>query len=225
MAVFISVLIVAVVAGSIIAGILKVSNHYNQKRASALENVAESLKMSFKAKDEKDIFRYSLAHLALMDKGRKSSRKALNIFTGTENGLAINMFDYNYAEGTSSDVAHYKQTVAVFKSESFNLPVFSMGPENFLHRIGAKLGMQDIDFEDYPQFSKQYLLEGENEAAIRSFFTPSILDFFTQNKDWNVEGHGQYLVLYKSCVKLEPEEMEPFMKETLSMATLFQSIS
>ena len=39
-----------------------------------------------------------------------------------------------------------------------------------------------ITFDGNPEFTKRLVLEGENESAIRAFFTPRIIGFFDKKR-------------------------------------------
>lgn len=57
-------------------------------------------------------------------------------------------------------------------------------------KIGAAIGFQDIDFDNHPEFSRSFVLKGENEQAIRHFFDTKMLELFAKRK--------------KSCVESRP---------------------
>ena len=67
-----------------------------------------------------------------------------------------------------------------------------------LIKLCEMLGLKDIDFDSHPQFSKDYLLKGADEAAVRRCFHPAVLTFFEQHtgkRQWvATEGLGSILV-------------------------------
>ena len=92
-----------------------------------------------------------------------------------------------------------------------------MRPEKWHHKLRSKLGYQDIDFESHPtavEFSKKYLLRGKDEQKIRALFTDTVLTFFAGHPDRVcVEGSDDQLILYRSGIRIEPEDIPAFMKE------------
>ena len=52
--------------------------------------------------------------------------------------------------------------------------------------------MQDINFERWPEFSKNYLLRGRNEEAVRTLFTDDILAYYNQTAGLSTEGNGEW---------------------------------
>ncbi len=59
---------------------------------------------------------------------------------------------------------------------------FSFDSESFFHKIRNIIGYKDIDFDTHPNFSKNYLLNGEDENAIRNVFNEGVLYFFENKK-------------------------------------------
>ena len=80
----------------------------------------------------------------------------------------INVFDYRFTISTGKTSVTKEQTVFFMNSKELGLPDFYMKPEHFLHKIAAFLGFEDIDFEEFPGFSDQYHLKGEDEHYIRA---------------------------------------------------------
>ena len=118
----------------------------------------------------------------------------------------INIFDYKYTISTGKSSVSYDQTVFFVNSKKLGLPQFYMKPEHFGHRIAAYLGWEDIDFEQYPSFSENYHLTGENEDFIRHTFNDQILKFFSKTSGWSIEAANYYLIFY-SHNSLVPENI------------------
>ena len=60
----------------------------------------------------------------------------------------------------------------------------------------------------YPEFSKKYFLRGENDAAIREFFTDPVIRFFENREEMHVECHKHKLLIYKKRDLLEVSEIQ-----------------
>ncbi len=71
------------------------------------------------------------------------------------------------------------------------LPNFTLRPENLFHKIGQVFGYQDIDFDSHPEFSKRYLLKGENESEVRSTFSADTLAFYESDQKLSTEDAGR----------------------------------
>lgn len=131
------------------------------------------------------------------------------------------IFDYKYTTGDGEDSKDHRQTVAVFQLAGKTLPGFLLKPENLLHKIGSVFGYKDIDFEESPEFSRRYLLRGDDEKAVRSLFKPWVLSFFEQKPGWSVEGRGPWLVIYRQDKRLNPERFREFWNEVMEFPSRF----
>ena len=207
------------IMGGIIGVIIFIANMYEKKRREKLQEVAASLAMTFESKDEGKALRHYLQGFRLTSLGR--GRKVYNIFTGTAEALQLRIFDYRYTVGGGKSSSTYNQTVFLVESPDMNLTKFKMRPENVFHRIGSSFGMQDIDFEEFPVFSKQYLLQGDDEGAIRALFDREKLSHFTEDKGLCVEGNGNKLLIYRNGKRLSPEEIPIFVQHNLKIANMF----
>ena len=80
--------------------------------------------------------------------------------------------------------------------QSAQVPRFALTREGLLHRVGAALGFQDIDFDEDPEFSKRFVLKGDDEHAIREIFADDLAtgessdvaehSFSTVTKPWSL---------------------------------------
>ena len=76
------------------------------------------------------------------------------------------IFDYQYSVCSGRRSATYVQTVACIQVGGLNLPHFFIEPESFLDRLGEKLKKKDIVFQKHPEFSKNYVLQADDEQEI-----------------------------------------------------------
>lgn len=132
-------------------------------------------------------------------------------------------FDYTWKVPAGNHRKRHYQTVFFIQAKDLALPEFYLRPENFFDRIGAWLGMQDIDFADDKQFSDQNLLKGEDEELVRELLlTPQFARMFRSNREWTVEGLGYYLVLYKQRKLLSPGEIANLVKQGLELYAMLR---
>ena len=68
--------------------------------------------------------------------------------------------------------------------------------EKIFDRVMAFTGYKDIDFEMYPDFSNKFLIMGNKESEIRSFFTDEIIRFFEDHQIYHLESNGEALVIF-----------------------------
>jgi hypothetical protein len=195
------------------AGILALALYHKKKRREALERVAAQLGMRFSAQLPEEIrSRLLQAGFGLFE--RSHGRRFYNsmskrLIDGTE----ITVFDYQYTRGSGKSSSTYRQSVFYAYHEDLHLPRFRLHPENALfHGIAKAFGMQDINFESHPKFSRSYLLRGQDEAQVRLRFHPGVLSFLEQYPNYCAEGAGAHLILWQNDRQVNPEGMAEWMR-------------
>jgi len=203
--------VVALIGGVIYAGWLS-----EKKRREALQ--AAAMALGFNYTQEGDWSAY--AGLPLFERGH--GRRVRNVLQGTTAGHAVTVMDYQYTIGSGKNSQTHSQTVAVFPGSGQGLPDFELGPENFLHKIGQVFGYQDIDFEDDPEFSKRFLLRGEDEARIREVFNATVRAAAANFDDWSVQCRGGRIATFRSGNRCPPEEIPSFLANGLRVVSALQ---
>jgi hypothetical protein len=138
---------------------------------------------------------------------------------------------YEVSDITISEGARQAQSdtiiSALFISEiQVSIPDFALEPEGLWSKFSELSGGKDIDFKDYPEFSRHYYLRGDNEFAVRNFFNESLIKFFEEHDEIHVECHKNKLLIYKKRAVLNIDEImqtEKFADELL--AIINQSVS
>ncbi|UIE37053.1 DUF3592 domain-containing protein [Leptodesmis sichuanensis] len=189
-----------------------------QKRTEALRQAASTLALTFLEQD-KTLFQEAFFQLPLFQRG--SSREVSNVLRKRSVKGETILFDYEFEEGSGDRSNRYQQTVAACHVPNRNLPQFSLRPEYGFDKIGEFFGQQDIDFESSPEFSKSYRLQGELEPAIREAFNFKVLQFFSQNPHWWLEGRGEWLIIYQSQRQVKPKDLSIFLQQATQISDLF----
>ncbi len=202
---------------AIIGVVLGLVYLYEKKRTESLTTVAADLGLDF-SPTENDGLLEKMQIFSLFNKGH--SRKIKNIMKAETEATNLMIFDYQYTTGHGKNQHTHQQTVVAMESNSLGLPKFSMRPEGFFSKIGAALGMQDIDFDDHPEFSKSFVLKGENEAAIRKFFDAKLLDFLAARKKSYIESApGVFIFVHRGRKK--PEQIKELMNDGYAVYAAF----
>ena len=165
----------------------------NRKRRAAFAEYCLPRGFTFEEQRADHERRYANV-LDVFNQGRR--RVWGNTISGTKNNTPFTAFEYRWVTGGGKhSQTHYIGGVLWELGGAF--PQFSLSPEGWLSRIGHAFGSQDIDFDDSPEFSKQYQLKGPDEAAIRKLFTPEIRRFFEATPKQNLAGGGPWLLWYR----------------------------
>ncbi|MBN1764791.1 MAG: hypothetical protein JW860_06000 [Sedimentisphaerales bacterium] len=211
--------IIGSIAVLALGGIIAAYITERKRRADLLE-LAARLGFNYRHKDDQRLLaQLSLFHLC--SQGRPRSRKVFNILEGAIEDNFITIFDYRYTVGSGKHSQTHTQTVIWFLCDRLNLPKFLLKPENIFHRIGGIFGYQDIDFPQYPEFSKKYLLRGEEDFLIRELFTDEVVGYFQWNPGLQIEGAGNQLLFYRGSKRVKPENIQVFLDEGLKAFHLF----
>ena len=190
-----------------------------KKRTEAMRAIAESLEMEFVA-EKCDPNTLGLDGIDLFEKGR--SRQVLNLIKGTFEDTNAFIFDYHYVTGGGKNSSHHSQTVIAYEicsEDGFQLPQLTCKPERFFHKFADMFGFEDIDFEQYPEFSKAYRLKGENEDSVRKIFNETVIRQLEAESEqrWNVDGSGELLVIHKNDRIIKPEDCPQFLLDCTTL--------
>ena len=191
-------------------------------RTAKLKNLARQYQMTLTKEDEYGVLDL-LEGFKLFSKGRR--KKVTNVLHKIDEWMEVDMriFDYEYTKGWGTSKRRKRQTIFFVKSKQLGLPEMQMYPEGILNKLANYIGFQqDIDFEDFPKFSKQYLLQGDDEEIIRQAMTKKVLRFFTKEKRWSLETVNYFLVFYKENRILEPWEVKKLYKKGMKLHQLFK---
>ncbi len=158
------------------------------RRGEALQTAGAGMKFRFQPMADAGLID-RLEHFHLFSQGRR--KKILNVLQGRAGDIDVSVFDYRYVTGGGQQSRHWRQTVILFESDEMRLPSFTLRPENLFHKIGQVFGYKDIDFDSHPEFSKRYLLRGENESEVRDTFSADTLRFYESDRKLSTEAAGR----------------------------------
>jgi len=166
----------------------------------------------------------------LFNKGQ--NRRMINVIKTKTDNVKMTFFEYSYIVSTGGggyggssrrSTLGFEYAVVAFEHNSLNLPKFILRPEGMLDRLGEAIGWdgsRDIDFDQHPEFSKSFVLNGEDEPAIRNFFDREKLDFFAQRKETCIEAGHSFLIYVRPFPGiLKPEQIGDFFNEGYSVYT------
>jgi hypothetical protein len=171
----------------------------------------------------------------LFNKGSK--RRMNNVIKTKKDNVKMTFFVYGYSSGGGG----HSYAIVAFEHDSLSLPKFTLRPtrgfsdeifaalENvevgpFLKAMGMPIRtntiMKEIGFDQHPEFSKSFVLNGDDEPAIRNFFDREKLDFFAQRKEAGLEADHTFLIYIRELNEnLKPEQIGDFLNEGYSVFT------
>jgi MFS superfamily sulfate permease-like transporter len=120
----------------------------------------------------------------------------------------IEVADMTLIQGARQSRSETHVTVVHISETDLPIPDFALEPESFGTKFSELVGGKDIDFAEYPDFSRRYYLRGEPEKAVRNFFSESLVRFLEQHEEIHIECHKHRLLIYKKLDLLDPKEIE-----------------
>ena len=204
---------------ALVGVIIFVSHKREQARTQQFRSVADDLGLQFHPQGDPQVHR-QIDQLRLFNRGH--GRKTRNLLCGKTRDVQVAIFGYRFTTGGGKNQQTHQQTVISFQSPHLALPAFELRPENVFHKIGQAFGYKDIDFDSHPTFSSRHLLRGPDEAAVRDFFTPEVLEFFESRQGISVEAAHHQLIYYRASKRIQPQEVRSFMEEGFRVYGLFK---
>jgi hypothetical protein len=214
------ILLPIVMVGGVLAlvgSIILLVKHAAKKRREALMALAAEMGLQFSAEQDEELL-VSMNTFPLFNKGR--SRSMRNVMTTETDVARLSIFDYQYTTGGGDSSRTHQQTVVAFESDTLELPVFSLRPEGFFQKIGAAIGMQDIDFEKHPEFSDSFVLTGNDEPTVRMFFDENIRNLFVQHNGSCIET-APGMFIYFNYGRRKPEQIRELMNQGYTIYSAF----
>jgi len=191
------------------------------ERLSLMEIAAEGMGWQFTSNAD---YIYDSLSQAFPFFNAGEGRSFKNMFKGQAGGADVKIFEFEYRFGGGTHPTVREQTIVHFRSSKLNLPNFSLRPEGVLSKIGSTLGSQDIDFETHPEFSKSYLLRGD-EQDIRKIFDNSVLAFYEKKSGVRTMGAGDQLIYFRDGARIAPQGIKDLLDEALKVFHIFETVS
>jgi hypothetical protein len=117
-----------------------------------------------------------------------------------ENNAHWEIADIVFDEGALLALEIYQTTVQVIRLPS-PIPLFVIDKkglfDTIFHRVRAfSEASLDIHFMKHSGFSEKFNLSGEDEDAIRNFFTDDLIRFLEDNEIHHIESNGEALMIF-----------------------------
>jgi len=193
-----------------------------KERTRQLQLTASQLGWSFAASAPLNMIA-GLERFALFEQGHGKEIK--NFMYGAASGTKAAVFDYVYVIGYGKNRQTHRQSVVYLEPQNFSVPYFSLRPENLLLKIFTAFGYQDIDFGQRPEFSRQYILRGQDEQAIRRTFNDGLLSLYEAYAGTCTDGGGNQLFVFRGGYRLQPQEIQSYIGLGLTVMNLFPRYS
>lgn len=195
---------------AVVVVVVAVGYYLEKLRTEGFKKFASGSGFQYLGNIPEDIYQ-AFGRLTLFnDKPSRDYRRTLLRQDGTRN---FYIFDFTYQTGSGKNRKTHKHTMVAVKDEDRSFPGFFLRPENVLDKIASAVGFDDIDFPEAPTFSKKFVLKGENEAAVRSFFNPSLIKFFENAPKSTLEANQDIIVFRQTTGYCSPKKLHGLFEE------------
>lgn len=204
----------------VVATVIYLAWKYEKKRTESWALIAKDIGFEFQEKNTSIVHAHS--HFKSFSAGR--SRKAKNILQGKNGNIGITVMDYQYTTGSGKNSNTHSYTMCIFSKEGLKLPSCYLRMQvSFLDFFGKMFGGQDINFDEDEQFSKAFVLQGNEEESVREIFTEKVrlgfLDYKGQN--FTFEGKDNQILIYRQK-RIKPDDVLEMLQDAYKIIDLFE---
>ena len=138
-----------------------------------------------------------------------------------ENNAQWEISDIVFDEGALLALEVYQTTVQVVRLPSL-IPTFVIDKEGLFDKVFDRVKVfsgarGDINFKKYSGFSNKFQLSGEDELAIREFFTADLISFLEKNEIHHIESNGEALMIFKYLHIARTDEVQNMLSFGLEL--------
>lgn len=213
--------------GAIAYTIFSIKRARQNQRAREMQAAANEMGLSYEMEDTGGLLQ-QLKNFDLFSRFRRSVFKRgriNNVIHTTMGETDIYLFDYSYVVSTGKSSRRISQTVFFANDRNWYLPNFTLKPETLWHKIIKLFGVKDIDFQNNPEFSEKFWVDGHDKLddLIRQKFGPDLQHFLLSRPPLHLEGNNFYLIGYKPRALLNPAALQDFLDSCKSIVQKLKS--
>jgi hypothetical protein len=190
-------------------------------RQEAMQKVATELGLVYQQVRPGD-YDGRIGKYKLIQYGR--NRQSSNFILATTDELSLLIFDHQYTTGSGKSKHVHRQTIAWVIGKQLQTPQFMISPESWFSRIADLFTKNDIDIPGDPEFSKKFLLIGENSDQIRQFFDLNRRQSLMKINMSTIECFPGELMFYRPNQQTDPAQLKSLMNEAFEIYQAFATV-
>ena len=132
-----------------------------------------------------------------------SVERVYNLIEGPKKRLSL--CDIHYSEGAFIAKENIQTTLLRVQLDK-EIPVFSFDRELLLEKLSHLAGIHDIDFPEYPEFSHDFYVQGNDPQKVRAFFNAKMVSFFSAYGFYHIMSNGKELLVRQFLRPATPAE-------------------
>jgi carbonic anhydrase len=127
---------------------------------------------------------------------RRQITRVYNMFKGTSENANYILRDFEYDWGEFIAKESFKTTIMVARL-NFEIPEFRLSREDVFKRFIGFGDTADLDFKQYPDFSRRFYLNATFPKKVEALFTREIILFFESNPYYHIECNGKAILIFE----------------------------
>ncbi len=143
-----------------------------------------------------------------------SVERVYNLIEGPKKRLSL--CDIHYSEGAFIAKENIQTTLLRVQLDK-EIPVFSFDRELLLEKLSHLAGIHDIDFPKYPEFSRDFYVQGNDPKKIRAFFDDKMVSFFSAYGFYHIMSNGKELLVRQFLRPATPAEAAAMIEFGLAL--------
>ena len=143
-----------------------------------------------------------------------SVERVYNLIEGPKKRLSL--CDIHYSEGAFIAKENIQTTLLRVQLDK-EIPVFSFDRELLLEKLSHLAGIHDIDFPKYPEFSRDFYVQGKDPKKIRAFFDDKMVSFFAAYGFYHIMSNGKELLVRQFLRPATPAEAAAMIEFGLAL--------
>ena len=128
----------------------------------------------------------------------------------------LSLCDIHYSEGAFIAKENIQTTLLRVQLDK-EIPVFSFDRELLLEKLSHLAGIHDIDFPKYPEFSRDFYVQGNEPKKIRAFFDDKMVSFFSAYGFYHIMSNGKELLVRQFLRPATPAEAAAMIEFGLAL--------
>lgn len=143
-----------------------------------------------------------------------SVERVYNLIEGPKKRLSL--CDIHYSEGAFIAKENIQTTLLCVQLDK-EIPVFSFDRELLLEKLSHLAGIHDIDFPEYPEFSHDFYVQGNDPQKVRAFFNAKMVSFFSAYGFYHIMSNGKELLVRQFLRPATPAEAAAMIEFGLAL--------
>jgi hypothetical protein len=211
-------LLVAAVAAAVV--VILLFRHLAARRREALSSVA--LGLGFEYLPAVEALEVEPGGARVLSRGRRHTFR--NALRGRRGDTSVLLVDHSYVTGGGKNSSHHHRTLVVLRRAGLALPAFFMRPQvPVFDTIGKMVGVRDLDFPEDEAFSRAFLLQTDDEDAVRRVFGLEVRQqALGLGRTFELEAAGEALLLSRSRV-VAPADAVPLIEQAIALLDVLAS--